>query len=589
MSNDIKEQESVFDGIPVSSGVCHGPVFVVGAKSFNIPRYSVSEGAVAGEIHRFKQALVKTREELRMIQRELCSKVETNEAGIFDAHLLVLEDQTIIDEVTRLVSEEFLNVEAAFDQITQKFTSALSAVDDNYLRERAADMRDVSDRIMGNLLGNRRSDLLSEITEPSIIIGHDLSPSTTALFNRELVLGFATDVGSPTSHTAILARSLKIPAVVGLRDASSQLKTGQQVLLDGYDGVAILNPTAESLYKYGEVARQHETIEHELESIREMTSETVDHTRVQLMTNIDHPDEVGDVRLYGSEGVGLFRTEYLFLNRKELPNENQQFEAYKLAAIQLGELPLYIRTLDLGADKVADAVPDLHEANPALGLRAIRYCLRYPEIFKQQLRAVLKASAFGSIRLLYPMISTLDELRSANQLLDECRQELRQEGVSFDEELLVGAMIETPASAMIADVLASEADFLSVGTNDLIQYGSAVDRTNERIASLYQPTHPGIVRLIRQVVVAAAASDVPVSVCGEMAADPALVPLLVGLGVRQLSVSAPLTPAVKNVIRKLEMPVAKTLAEEALASKTSEEVRGACQRILDQIVPESRA
>ena len=589
MSNDIKEQESVFDGIPVSSGVCHGPVFVVGAKSFNVPRYSVSEGAVAGEIQRFKQALVKTREELQMIQRELCSKVETNEAGIFDAHLLVLEDQTIIDEVTRLVSEEFLNVEAAFDQITQKFTSALSAVDDNYLRERAADMRDVSDRIMGNLLGNRRSDLLSEITEPSIIIGHDLSPSTTALFNRELVLGFATDVGSPTSHTAILARSLKIPAVVGLRDASSQLKTGQQVLLDGYDGVAILNPTAESLYKYGEVARQHETIEHELESIREMTSETVDHTRVQLMTNIDHPDEVGDVRLYGSEGVGLFRTEYLFLNRKELPNENQQFEAYKLAAIQLGELPLYIRTLDLGADKVADAVPDLHEANPALGLRAIRYCLRYPEIFKQQLRAVLRASAFGSIRLLYPMISTLDELRSANQLLDECRQELRQERVSFDEEMLVGAMIETPASAMIADVLANEADFLSVGTNDLIQYGSAVDRTNERIASLYQPTHPGIVRLIRQVVVAAAASDVPVSVCGEMAADPALVPLLVGLGVRQLSVSAPLTPAVKNVIRKLEMPVAKTLAEEALASKTSEEVRGACQRILDRIVPELRA
>ena len=586
MSKDLNEQELVFSGIPVSSGVCHGPVFVVGENSFNVPRYSISESAVPGEIQRFKRALVKTREELQMIQRELCSKVASNDAGIFDAHLLVLEDQMIIDEVTRLVSSECLNVESAFDQVTQKFTSALNAVADNYLRERAADMRDVSDRVLGNLLGKRRSDPLSELAEPSIIIGHDLSPSTTAQFNRELVLGFATDVGSPTSHTAILARSLNLPAVVGLRDASSQLKTGQQILLDGYEGVAILNPTAESLYKYGEVARQHETLEHELESIRELASETVDQTRIQLMTNIDHPDEVKDVQRFGGEGVGLFRTEYLFLNRKELPNEEQQFEAYKTAAAQLGDLPLYIRTLDLGADKVAEAVPDLHEANPALGLRAIRYCLRYPKVFKQQLRAILRASAFGAIRLLYPMISTLNELRAANQLLNECRDELRQEGTSFDEEILIGAMIETPASAMIADVLAEEVDFFSIGTNDLIQYGSAVDRTNERIAELYQPTHPGIVRLIRRVVEAAEEAQVAVSVCGEMAGDPALVPLLVGLGVRQLSVSAPLTPAVKNTIRKLEMPAATKLAEESLLAKTSEDVHDACHRVLGRIAPE---
>ena len=582
----MNEQETVFRGIPVSSGVCHGPVIVVGPKTFQVPEYEISETGISAEIQRFKLALIKTREELQKIQRELFDKVQTNEAGIFDAHLLVLEDQTIIDEVTRLVSDDRMNVEAAFDRITRKFTSALSAVEDNYLRERAADMKDVADRVMGNLLGGRNFDPLSEIKEPSIIIGHDLSPSMTAVFDRDMVLGFATDIGSPTSHTAILARSLNLPSVVALRDVSSWLTSGQQVLLDGYDGLVILNPSEQTLFQYGEVVRQHADFDSELETIRDSPSETLDNSPVHLLTNIDHPNEVGDVTRFGAEGVGLFRTEYLFLNCSELPDEEQQFDAYRSAAIQLKGGPLLIRTLDLGADKVANAVPDLQEANPALGLRAIRFCLQHPVIFKKQLRAILRASAFGAVQLLYPMISNLDELLAANKMLEECRDDLRRERVSFDESMPVGIMIETPAAAMIADILAREIDFFSIGTNDLIQYGSAVDRLNEKIANLYQPTHPGILRLIKQVVCAADEADVSVGVCGEMAGDPFLVPLLVGLGVRHLSVSAPLAPPVKYIVRKLEVPQAEALANKALASKTSAEVMTACKRLIASVAPD---
>ena len=580
------QQETLFRGIPVSAGVCHGPVVVVGPRARQVPRYVVAESAFEGEIQRFKRALIETREELQRIQRDLCSKTETSDADIFDAHLLVLEDQTIIEEVTRLVSNEGLNVEAAFDQVTEKFALALLAVEDTYLRERAADLRDVADRVLGHLSGSSRPDPLHGISQPSIVIGHDLSPSMTALFDREKVLGFATDVGSPTSHTAILARSLNLPAVVALHDVSHRLKTGQQVLLDGYDGVVILDPSEQALFEYGKVVRQHEDFDHELESLRDLSPETLDGVPVHLMANIDQPKEVHDVKQFGGEGVGLFRTEYLFLNRSELPDENSQFGAYVEAVTQLGALPLYVRTLDLGADKVAYAVPLSKEMNPAMGLRAIRFCLSHPEIFKQQLRAILRASAFGCIRLLYPMISNIEELRSANGLLDTCREELRSEGVAYDEELQVGIMVETPAAAMIADHLAREVDFISIGTNDLIQYGAAVDRMNERITDLYDPTHPGILRLIKEVVDAGQNHKISVSVCGEMAGDPVLVPLLVGLGVRNLSVSAPIIPVVKYVIRRLESRAARELAEAALSAESGAEVMGGCRRLIREIAPE---
>ena len=584
MSKD-ESQEKVFRGIGVSCGVCRGPIVVVGGRNLKIPNYRVGEAEVDREIQRFRQALVETRGDLKKIQRQLRRRIGTNEARIFDAHLLVLEDQPILDQVVQLIGEEKVNVEAAFDRVTQKFAAALDAIEDDYLGERAGDMRDVAYRVISNLLG-RRADPLGDLREPSIVIGHDLSPSIAALFNRKMVLGFATDVGSPTSHTAILARSLQLPAVVGLRDAARRLHSGQDALLDGYSGAVILRPSEQTLFEYGQAARQHKDFENELASIRDLPGETLDREKIQLTANIDHPDEAEDVGKFGAEGVGLFRTEYLFINRAELPDEDQQFEAYRKVATALADSPLFVRTLDLGAEKMADLFPNFEEANPALGVRAIRFSLQHKEMFKIQIRAILRASAYGRIRLLYPMISSVDELREANCLLDVCRNELRREGVPFDEKIPVGTMIETPAAVMIADVLAREVDFFSIGTNDLIQYGSAVDRMNERVAHLYEPTHPGILRLIQRVVDASREANLPVSVCGEMAGYPLLIPLLIGLGIRHLSASAPLIPLVKHLIRNLELPAAAALAEEALSSKSGAEVEAACRRLVRRIAPD---
>lgn len=580
-----ERQEKVFKGIGVSSGVCRGPIVVVGPRKLKIPNYRVGESEVEREIQRFKQALVETREDLKKIQHQLRQRIETNEARIFDAHLLVLEDQTILDQVVQLIGEKKMNVEAAFDQVTQKFAAALDAIEDDYLGERAGDMRDVAYRVISNLLG-RRADPLGDLREPSIVIGHDLSPSIAALFNRKMVLGFATDVGSPTSHTAILARSLQLPAVVGLRNAARQLHSGQDALLDGYSGVVILRPSEQSLFEYGQAARQRKDFENELASIRDLPGETLDREKIQLTANIDHPDEVGDVGKFGAEGVGLFRTEYLFINRADPPDEEQQFEAYRKVAAALADSPLLVRTLDLGADKMADLFPDFEETNPALGVRAIRFSLQHEKMFKMQIRAILRASAHGQLHLLYPMISSVDELRAANRLLDVCRSELRREGFPFDEKIPVGIMIETPAAVMIADVLAGEVDFFSIGTNDLIQYGAAVDRMNERVAHLYQPTHPGILRLIKRAVDAAREVNLPVSVCGEMAGYPLLIPLLIGLGIRHLSASAPLIPLVKHIVRKIELPDAAALADEALSLKSGDEVKAACRRLARRIAPE---
>ncbi len=586
MSKGESREEMVFKGIGVSSGVCRGPLVVTGPRKLKIPNYHIKEPGVEREIQRFKQALVKTREELQKIQRKLRRWIDTQDTLIFNAHMLVLEDQIIMDQVVQLVVEEKINVETAFDQVTQKFATALDNVEDDYLRERASDLRDVAYRVIGNLLGARAGNLLRDLQEPSIIIGHDLSPSTVALFNREMILGFATDVGSQTSHTAILARSLRLPAVVGLCNASRRLHSGQDVLLDGYDGVVILHPSEQSLFEYGKAARQHEDFENDLAAIRDLPGETVDREKIRLTANIDHPDEVEDVGKFGAEGVGLFRTEYLFLNRTEPPNEEQQFEAYRKVAAGLDNRPLLVRTLDLGADKMANMFPDLEETNPALGVRAIRFSLQHQEVFKMQLRAVLRASAHGRLHLLYPMISNVGELQAANQLLETCRCELRREGAPFDENLPAGVMIETPAAVMIADVLAAEADFFSIGTNDLIQYGAAVDRMNERVAHLYQPAHPGILQLIKRTVDAARSAGIPAGVCGEMAGYPLLVPLLIGLGVRHLSASAPLIPFIKHLIRNLELAQAVALADKALASKSGEEVMAACRQLVRRIAPE---
>jgi phosphotransferase system enzyme I (PtsI) len=507
------------------------------------------------------------------------------EGSIFDAHLLVLEDRTLLDEVVRVIQKDKVNAEHAFHTVAERYAATLAAIEDEYLRERATDLHDVTARVLNNLLGYEEESDLRHLKEPCILISHDLTPSNTAQLDRRNVLGFATDVGSKTSHTAIMARSLRIPAVVGLKDASSQLESGEYALLDGLNGVIVVNPTDQTLFEYGQLIIKQVTLQQTLRDILREPAVTLDGHRIFLWANIEQASDAEQVKANGAEGVGLFRTEYLFLNRDHLPGEEQQYQAYREAAAALKPLPVVVRTLDLGGDKFLAHMQMPTELNPFLGWRAIRISLQERDIFRAQVRAILRASVEGNLKMMYPMISGLDELKQANELVEEYKAELRRENIPFDEHLEIGAMIETPSAAIVADSLAKHVKFFSIGTNDLIQYSLAVDRMNEKIAHLYEPTHPAIVRLIKATVEAAHRHAVRVSVCGEMAGDPALAPLLLGLGVDELSAAPPLVPPVKFIIRRLKLSEAKALADFALNCEAAAEILARCQDLARQIAP----
>jgi phosphotransferase system enzyme I (PtsI) len=545
----------------------------------------MSDTELAEEVNRLEKALVETRHQILEVQRQVSQGMGAQEGSIFDAHLLVLEDRTLLDEVVRLIQAEKVNAEHAFHTIAERYAATLSAIEDEYLRERASDMRDVTARVLNNLLGLEEQAELRHLKEPCIIISHDLTPSNTAQLDKRKVLGFATDVGSKTSHTAIMARSLRIPAVVGLKDVSGQLVTGQQALLDGHNGVLVINPTDQTLYEYGQLILRQATLQQRLRDLLLEPAITLDGQRVQLNANIEQAADAEQVKANGAEGVGLFRTEYLFLNREHLPGEEQQYQDYRAAAVALKPLPVVIRTLDLGGDKFLAHMQMPTELNPFLGWRAIRISLQERDIFRAQLRAILRASAEGNIRMMYPMISGLDELKQANALLEEYKAELREEHIPFDENLPVGAMIETPSAAIVADSLAKHVRFFSIGTNDLIQYSLAVDRMNEKIAHLYEPTHPAIVRLIKITVEAAHNHKVRVTVCGEMAGDPVLAPLLLGLGVDELSAAPSLVPSLKFLIRRLNLGEARKLAAFALECESAGEILARCQELTSEIAP----
>jgi phosphotransferase system enzyme I (PtsI) len=581
-----KTGERRFQGIPVARGVARGKIFVLHRPGVaTVPRYPIRDEDLPEQTQRLEQALLRTREQLHDIQKRVRQDMGAGDAAIFDAQLLLLDDPVLLDEVLRHIRREHVNVEQAFSVVSHRYLAAFGAIDDDYLRERMVDMRDVVDRILHNLLHHEGPAGLADLREPAILVADDLTPSQTAVLDRHLILGFATDQGSRTSHTAILARSLQLPAVTGLQNGSQQVRFGQYALIDGFNGLLILDPTDQTLFEYGQLARKHLAREDRLREVRDQPAVTLDNARITLSANIEQTAEIADVKGFGAEGVGLFRTEYLFLNRDSSPTEEEQYRAYHEVATGLLPHPVIIRTLDLGGDKVQSEREVPPEMNPFMGWRAIRICLQEHDLFCTQLRAILRASAVGNVKLMYPMISGLDELNQANQLLDQCKAELRQQGRPFDENLEVGVMIEIPAAAMVADALARRVKFFSIGTNDLIQYTLAVDRLNPQIAHLYQPTHPAVLRLIKRTVDAAHSQGIWTGVCGEMAGDPILVPLLLGLGADELSTAPSMVPAVKFMIRRTKLAEARELADFALDSEDPAEILRRCQALAETLAP----
>ncbi len=580
--SDSAGQEIRFEGVGVSPGMACGKIHVVRDDMDDVVRYRIAPSQVTDEIGRFETALIQTRMQILEMQQRIAESIGAKDAAIFDAHLLVVEDRTLIDEVLRKLESDLCNVEWVFQEVATRYAETLNKIDDPYLRERALDIQDVTKRVVRNLQGKAPKTFLA-LSEPHILVAHNLTPSDTASINRANVLGVATDLGSRTSHAAILARSLNIPAIVGLHDITVKLETGQHVLLDGSDGLLVIDPAPETLAHYTEIESRRAKVTAKLKELRTTRSTTRDGHHIVLSANIELPEDVEAVAANGAEGIGLYRTEFLYLNRSELPTEHEQFETYRKVAERVRPDPLIIRTFDLGGDKLAPGTVDIaDELNPFLGWRAIRLCLENIDIFKTQLRAVLRASVVGNIKIMFPMISGLEELRRAKAVLAECREELHQSGVPLAEKIEIGAMIEIPSAAICANVLAPEVDFFSIGTNDLIQYALAVDRVNEKLAHLYEPTHPAVLRLLKMIAEAAHANNIWVGVCGEMAGDVALIPLLLGLGMDELSAGATLVPRVKRAVQSLAIPECRELVEETLKLNTASEILARCLDLADK-------
>jgi phosphotransferase system enzyme I (PtsI) len=563
--------EQVFQGMAVAPGIAEGKVLLHFQEEESIPFRDLIEEELDAEVSRFEGALLATRKELMELQERLSETTGAGDASIFDAHLLVLEDPSLIDEVLKGIRIGKHNAEFAFQSVTHRFAKNLASIDDPYLRERAVDLEDVSRRVIRHLLG-KSGQRLTGHDRNHIIVADELTPSDTATLNRDNVAGFITEKGSRTSHTAIMARALGIPAVVGLEKICSNLANGDVVLMDGYSGKVILNPSAATLERYQRLAEEKEHIEEGLGTLRESESVTLDGRHITLSANIELPEELDDVAACGAEGIGLYRTEFLYFNRTTPPEEEEQYAVYRKVAERTAPHGAIIRTLDIGGDKPTESLDLGHEENPFLGCRAIRFCLRNPEIFKTQLRAILRAGIHGHLRMMFPMISGYEELLHAKSLLGEAVEELRARGVPHQADMELGIMIEVPSAAIIAETLAREVSFFSIGTNDLLQYLMAVDRGNERIAHLHDPANPAVVRILKIVIDAAHEAGIWVGICGELAGDIEFTPMLVGLGIDELSASAALVPRVKKAIRSLDLPACRELVKNALDGERAAEI-----------------
>jgi len=561
----MDKKKNVFRGIAASPGIVMGKVFLIEKESDYLAEKHIARGEVRAEQHRFNEALVSTKQEMLQTKEKILKTLGKNHARLIEAYLLILSDPILTGDVSQTISKEKAKAEFALKQSIDRIVKKFEKLEDEYFRERKHDVIDVGKKIMNHLLGKDRKGLMRFKTEV-IVVAHSLSPSDTIHMREHMVKAFATDIGGKTSHTAILARALEIPAVVGLKNITEYTSAGDEVIIDGNEGLIIVNPDRDTIASYRKAREMHLAEIRELEKLKDLPAQTLDGHRIALAANIDSPEEIKSILSHGAEGVGLYRTEYLYVDRTAIPTEEEQYAHYSAVVKALLPYSVIIRTVDLGGDKLPKSGFGFltQERNPFMGLRGIRLCLQYPEILKPQIRAILRASAEGKVKMMFPMISTLEELKRSLELVKEVKEDLKRNRVEFDNDVEIGIMIEVPSAALITDILAREADFVSIGTNDLIQYTLAVDRVNENVATLYDPLNLSILRCIKFIIDSTHIAGKWVGMCGEMAADPTLNAILIGLGIDELSMSAPDVPRVKNMVRSMQFRRAQELVKEVM-------------------------
>jgi phosphotransferase system enzyme I (PtsI) len=561
-----------YKGIGVSPGIAIGRAVIIEKRVASVYRVPIREEDVPAEVTRFLEALEKTRDELLELKQKVSRSMGDEYASIFEAHAMMVGDASFADKVVQKIESEQVNAEWALSEVEEELQARFQSFDDLYLRERVADVKDVSERVLVNLQGIAHHDL-SEIKHDVIIIADDLTPSDTVHFNRRPIVGFATEVGGRTSHTSIIAKSLFMPAVIGVPRLTRTIDNDELVIIDGYEGTVMVNPTPAMIEEYQSRVTRHSEAQRKLLENREIPAITKDNVRISLQANIELPEELDDARKFGAEGIGLYRSEFLYISKSPvLPTEEEHFETYRRLAESVAPDWCIIRTFDLGGKKLAREVMGSKEDNPVLGLRALRLCMKHRDMFTTQLRALLRASAFGKIKIMFPLVSGVQELRQVKRLIREIMSELDEQKIAYNKDLKIGIMIEVPSAAIIADLLATESDFFAIGTNDLIQYSLAIDRSNENVSYLYEPLHPALLRLIKGVIDAGKRAGIPVSLCGEMAADPVYATVLIGLGLEIFSMNPTSIPVVKNVVRAVRYRDCRRIAEIALQKKTAQEI-----------------
>jgi phosphoenolpyruvate-protein phosphotransferase (PTS system enzyme I) len=561
-----------YKGVGVSPGIAIGRAVIVEKRVASVYRVPIRDDEVQPEIDRFRESLAKTREELLDLKQKVSRSMGDEYAQIFEAHAMIVGDASFADKVTQKIEEEQVNAEWALAEVQEELQARFASFEDDYLRERSADVKDVAERVLVNLQGIAHHDL-SEIKHDVIIIADDLTPSDTIHFNRRPIVGFATEVGGRTSHTSIIAKSLFMPAVIGVPRLTKIVDSNELVIVDGYEGSVVVNPTPAMVQEYRSRVSRHEEAEQKLLENRTLEAITKDHHKISLTANIELVEELDDAIKYGAEGIGLYRSEFLYISTSpDLPTEEEHYNIYRKLAESTAPNWCIIRTFDLGGKKLAREIMGSKEDNPVLGLRALRLCMQHRDMFKTQLRALLRASAFGKIKIMFPLVSGVQELRQVKTLVREIRLELDAEGIPHNKDLQIGIMVEVPSAAVIADLLATEADFFAIGTNDLIQYSLAIDRGNENVSYLYEPLHPAILRLVKMVIDAGKRAGIPVEMCGEMASDPIYAIVLLGLGLEQFSMNPSSIPIIKNVVRSVRYKDCRRIAEIALTKKTAQEI-----------------